>query len=513
MKRNLQPKRNLFIAFLWMLIFLPVTLLADTVLLRDGSRINGRIIQQNQASVIIVSGNRRQVISKTRIARILYNNNYGNDEDDKQKEEEERRKRLEEQRKREEAERQRRAEEQKRLEEQRRKEEERRQQEILNQIEEEKTREQEQKEQEQKEQEQREQEQREQEQRENQQPETDPSESTKEPDFFDSDLLRTLIGEEVDRHEVRFRLEGGAARIRPLFVPFVDEFNAIRGPVSNKSITSSPASYVDGASYGGEIEYLYDRFLVRVSSRRLESAYSRANYELGTTTDVLTGLPTDSFVLDLDYARDLSRVEHSFGLGITAYSNDFLEVRPVVEYLAQITESNNDGSAFGFQTSALSYFGTQTTKNRMWLRGVRGSLEVLYSFQLFGQSFEWKLSGGAIQLQGSAVSDNRGNFFDSGGSYTGQRTFRLDPKVFYEATTYNSTLYYSFMPDLRFYMGLAGQNGMATVSEPNIAQNFSGLDPLSAYLQIQSMNDSFKFGGLRDHHIRLSFGAEYRLGL
>ena len=97
---SLHARVLLFVVFL-----LPAGLLADTVLLRNGTRINGRIIQQNQASVIIVSGNRRQVISKTQIARILYNNNYGNDEVDKQKEEEERRKRLEEQRKREEAER------------------------------------------------------------------------------------------------------------------------------------------------------------------------------------------------------------------------------------------------------------------------------------------------------------------------------------------------------------------------------------------------------------------------
>ena len=501
---SLHARVLLFVVFL-----LPAGLLADTVLLRNGTRINGRIIQQNQASVIIVSGNRRQVISKTQIARILYNNNYGNDEVDKQKEEEERRKRLEEQRKREEAERQRRAEEQKRQEEQRKKEEERRQQEILNQIEEEKAREEERKEQERKEQE-------EKENRENEQPETTPETdptSQQEPGFFDSDLLRTLIGEEVNRHEIRFRLEGGGARIRPMFVPFVDEYNGLRGPLSNKTISSSPASYVDGASYGGEIEYLFDRFLVRLSSRRLEAAYNRANYELGTTTDILTGLPTDSFVLDLDYARELSRTEHSIGLGFTAYSNDFLEVRPVVDYMGQFTESNNDGSVFGFQTSALNYFGTQTTKNRMWMRGVRGTLEVLYSFQLFGQALQWKISGGVVQLQGSAISDNRGNLFDSGGSYTGQRSFRLDPKVFYEGTAYDSTLYYSFMPDLRFYLGIAGQNGLATVTEPNIAQNFDGLSPLEAYLQIQQVNDALKLGGLRDHHVRLSFGAEYRLGL
>tara|TARA_Y100001933_G_C18532795_1_gene369785 strand:- start:55 stop:504 length:450 start_codon:yes stop_codon:yes gene_type:complete len=149
----------------------------------------------------------------------------------------------------------------------------------------------------------------------------------------------------------------------------------------------------------------------------------------------------------------------------------------------------------------------------MWMRGVRGTLEVLYSFQLFGQALQWKISGGVVQLQGSAISDNRGNFFDSGGSYSGQRSFRLDPKVFYEGTAYDSTLYYSFMPDLRFYLGIAGQNGLATVTEPNIAQNFDGLSPLEAYLQIQQVNDALKLGGLRDHHVRLSFGAEYRLGL
>lgn len=507
MKKIFTINLNFLTGWILVLFLLPAGLFADTVLLRDGSSINGRIIQQNQANVVIVSGNKRRVISKRQIARILYNNNYGNDDAEEDKKREEELRRQQEERRQAEAER-------KRLEEQRRKqqeeqEEQKRQQEILDRIEQEKA---------------------EQAEETREQETTDPVEEKtpeelareererreqqrKDSSFWESDLWRTLIGEEVNRHEIRFRLEGGAGRIRPVFIPFSEEFNQIRGPLSQKSITSSPASYVDGASYGGEIEYLYDRFLVKLSSKRLEAAHSQATFELGTTTDVLTGLPTDSFLMDLDYARDLNRVEHAVGLGFTAYSNEFLEVRPVAEYIGQFTFSNNDGSAFGFQTSALSYFGLQSATNRMWLRGVRGSLEVLYSFQLMGQSFQWKLRGGAVQLQGSAVSESRGQFFDSGGAYTGERTFRLDPKIFYEGTSLESTLYYNLLPEVRLYVGLAGQTGKATVTEPNIAQNFSNLAPLDAYYTIQSYNENLKFGGLRDHHSRISFGAEYRLGL
>ncbi|MBU42805.1 MAG: hypothetical protein CMN76_06270 [Spirochaetaceae bacterium] len=498
---------------LLLLVFLPLSLLADTVLLRDGTQINGRIIQQNQASIVIVSGNRRRVIQKSGIARILYNNNYGDDaEDERRKQEEERQKRLEEQRKREEAERQKRIEEErrKRLEEQRRQEE-KRQQEILNQIEEEQKEQQTREETERKAREEEERKAREEAERREQ--ERRNQQNQIEQTSWTDGLLRTIIGEEVNRHEIRFRLDGGGGRVRPAFVPYAEQFNGLRGLQSNKSITSSPASYLDGASYGGEIEYFYDRFMVRLSSRRLESAYSRATYEMGTTTDDLTGLPTDSFFLDLDYARDLSRVEHSFALGFTVYSNEFLEVRPVAEYIGQFTRSNNDRTSFNFQTSALDSINFGSTSNRMWLRGVRGSLEVLYDFQLLGQNFQWKVRAGAVQLQGSAISDSRANVFNVTGIYQGQQTFKVDPEIFYEGTSLESTLYYQVFPGWRVYIGLAGQTGLANVSNSNVAQNFGGFDPLQTYFLLQDFNQNLKLGGLRDHHARISFGAEYLLDL
>ena len=63
------------------------------------------------------------------------------------------------------------------------------------------------------------------------------------------------------------------------------------------------------------------------------------------------------------------------------------------------------------------------------------------------------------------------------------------------------------------YIGLAGQTGLANVSNSNVAQNFGGFDPLQTYFLLQDFNQNLKLGGLRDHHARISFGAEYLLDL
>ncbi|MCB1139254.1 MAG: hypothetical protein KDK23_10885 [Leptospiraceae bacterium] len=481
------------------------TLLADTILLRNGTQINGRIIQQNQANVVIVRDNRRQVIPKTQIARILYNNKYTDDDADKKEEErkaaEEKRKREEERRKQIEEQRRKAEEEKRRQQEQ----EQKKQQEILEQIEEEKREEQKRLEEEKRREEERRKAEEEQSREQTNVNQTDTGDSW---DFFDA-----LMGKDLNQHQIRFRLEGGGGRVRPLFVPALGRINTFRGLVDNKAVTSSPAAYLDGLSYGGEIEYVYDRFLVRLASRRLSSSYSLASYELGTTTDALTGLPTDSFNLSVDYARDLSLVEHSLGVGYSVYYSDVLEVRPVVEYMGQFTRLNQDGSSFAFETSSLATFAVSDAKNRMWVRGVRGGLEVLYRFDAFGQNFEWKIYGAAVQTRGSVISDSRMHPFSTAGQYQGLRTFRVNPQVFYEATHLESVLYYRMMPELRLYIGLAGQTGTANASDLDIAQNFGGLSPEEMLASLYNFNQNYALGGLRSHHSRISFGAEYSLDL
>ena len=115
-------RKPLAIAITIIALLFSSALLADTILLRNGTQINGRIIQQNQANVVIVRNNRRQVIPKTQIARILYNNKYTDDDADRKEEErkaaEERRKREEERRKKIEEERRRAEEERRQREEQ-----------------------------------------------------------------------------------------------------------------------------------------------------------------------------------------------------------------------------------------------------------------------------------------------------------------------------------------------------------------------------------------------------------
>ncbi|MCB1170143.1 MAG: hypothetical protein KDK25_07410 [Leptospiraceae bacterium] len=497
-------RKPLAIAITIIALLFSSALLADTILLRNGTQINGRIIQQNQANVVIVRNNRRQVIPKTQIARILYNNKYTDDDADRKEEErkaaEERRKREEERRKKIEEERRRAEEERRQREEQQQK-----QQEILEQIEGEKQEEQKLLE----EQKRLEEERRKAEEQKNQEQTNVNQTDTRSSWSF----LEALMGEELKQHQVRFRLEGGGGRVRPLFVPALSQINDFRGFQGNKAVTSSPAAYLDGVSYGGEIEYVYDRFLVRLGSRRLTSSYSLATYELGTTTDSLTGLPTDSFDLEVDYARDLSMVEHSLGVGYSVYYSDVLEVRPVLEYMGQFTRSNQDGTSFAFEASSLSSFGVTDAKNRMWVRGVRGGLEVLYRFDVFGQNLEWKIYGAAVQTRGSVISDSRKHIFSVAGIYQGLRTFRANPKVFYEGTHLESTLYYRLLPELRLYVALAGQTGTANATNPDIAQNFDNLSPLEMLVSLYDFNQNFGLRGLRSHHSRISFGAEYTLDL
>lgn len=492
---TLRIQSRILILFLFTLA---TALQADTILFRDGTRMNGRIIQQNQGSVVIVVGTRRQVVAKSRIARILYNDNYGNEEDaaaeEERKREEERRRAEEEQR--------RRAEELRRKQEEER----RKQQELLEEIEKEK-------EEEKKREEDRVEKERQKEEERKDREERLKREETSRTQADDDSLWTLLFGEGRERHTLAVRLDGGGGRVRPLFPGAVSSVNYYRSLMDREAIWSSPVAYSDGSSYGGELEYIYNRFLVRLTSRRLESAYSESTYNLGTVTDPLTGGPTQRFRLSVDYARDLSRVEHSLGLGFSVYSNSFLEVRPVLEYMGQFTRSNMEGSTYDFQSSSLTALTRSETSNRMWLRGVRGGIEVLYDFEAFGQDFQWKIYGAAIQLKGSIVSDTLENRFNTQGFYQGSFTFRLDPTAFYEGSYFESVLFYQLMPNVRLYLGVAGQTGTATLGDADIAQNLDEGTPLQKYFQLERFNTEFGFGGLRDHHSRINVGAEYTLDL
>lgn len=103
--------RRLFIFAL----LLPVSLLADTVILKSGQEVDGQIINQSETTITIRTRQGVQTIGKGTVRRILYGDAYRNQQDElkRKREEELRRKEEEEKRKAE--------EEAKRLEEQKRK--------------------------------------------------------------------------------------------------------------------------------------------------------------------------------------------------------------------------------------------------------------------------------------------------------------------------------------------------------------------------------------------------------
>lgn len=121
----LKIKRRVLIALIF--LFLPLSLLADRITLRDGQIINGRIVNQSRTNVVIRTANGVQNVSKDQIARIQYGE-FPDAEADRRRKEEERHRQEELRR---EAERARQAElaeekEEQREQESRRKEEERR---------------------------------------------------------------------------------------------------------------------------------------------------------------------------------------------------------------------------------------------------------------------------------------------------------------------------------------------------------------------------------------------------
>ena len=482
------------------LLLLPVAATADSVLLRNGTEIKGRIIQQNSASIVIVTNGRRQTIAKSTISRVFYNNDIGDDsaaEEERQRKEEERlreeqlRKQQEEQRKREE---------------ERKKAEEKRQQEVLKKIEQDKL----QKEEEQKAEESRLEEQRLQEEerkREEEQRRAE-EESRRNQSNEGNPFLSSL-----NRNELRIRLDGGAGRVRSLFDPAAKEIEYLQSVFGNGSaVWSSDPAEKDGLAVGLGLEYNYDRFLFRAFTRRLASAYSVAEYTNGTATDSTTGLTVDAFTLQLNYYNDVRRFDHSLGLGYTLFSNSWLELRPLIDYTAQITEEDAGSTSYSFRDRTFNAFYLGTTSHRQWLRGPQGGLEALLKFRALGQDLQWRLYAGAIQLQGSAVSDTSSQVYGAGGSFQGLRTFRVDPKIFYEGIILETALYYQLASDWRVYVSLAGQTGQANATDLNIAQNFSGLSPEEMYFSLYNFNQNMKIGGLRDHHSRFDVGVEYLLG-
>ncbi|MCB1305267.1 MAG: hypothetical protein KDK37_13350, partial [Leptospiraceae bacterium] len=309
------------------LLLLPVAAMADSVLLRNGTEIKGRIIQQNSASIVIVTNGRRQTIAKSTISRVFYNNDIGDDsaaEEERQRKEAERlreeqlRKQQEEQRKREE---------------ERRKAEEVRQQEVLQKIEQEKQQKEEQRVEENRLQEEKRLE--EQRKREEEQRRAEEESRRNQPNEVNPFLSS------LDRNELRIRLDGGAGRVRSLFDPAAKQIEYLQSFYGNGSaVWSSDPAEKDGMAVGLGLEYSYDRFLFRASTRRLESAFSVAEYTYGSATDSTTGLAVDTFTLQLNYYNDVRRFDHSLGLGYTLFSNSWLELRPLIDYTAQITEED-----------------------------------------------------------------------------------------------------------------------------------------------------------------------------
>mgnify|MGYP001795939595 CR=1 FL=1 len=101
---------------LFILFFFPVALLADTVILRNGQRVTGKIVNQTRTTVVVRQANgRTRTIQKSNIRRITFGDAPA---PDRAKQEEARRKREEEARqKKEEEERLKREEEQRKAEE------------------------------------------------------------------------------------------------------------------------------------------------------------------------------------------------------------------------------------------------------------------------------------------------------------------------------------------------------------------------------------------------------------
>ncbi|MCR9143570.1 MAG: DUF5683 domain-containing protein [bacterium] len=104
MKRTLLRK---FWLIGFCLFLLPGLLLAETIILKNGTRVSGKIVGQSRTTVTIRNNAGTRVIQKSNIRRISYenNNNQAAEEARRKKAEEARRKRAEEARKKEEAER------------------------------------------------------------------------------------------------------------------------------------------------------------------------------------------------------------------------------------------------------------------------------------------------------------------------------------------------------------------------------------------------------------------------
>ena len=92
----------------------PVTLLADTIILKTGQEVDGQIVNQSETTITIRTRQGVQTIGKGNVSRVLYGDAYRKQQDElKRKREEERKRKEEEERRKAE-------EEQKRLEEEQR---------------------------------------------------------------------------------------------------------------------------------------------------------------------------------------------------------------------------------------------------------------------------------------------------------------------------------------------------------------------------------------------------------
>lgn len=465
------------------------SLLADTVILRNGARINGRIIQQNQGSVVIVTRGQRQVISKANIARIMYNNDYGDGEDraEEQRKLEEERRRQEELRKQQERQRQ---EELRRQREEERK----RQEEIRQQID-------------------RQEEEKKKQEEERRKEESEELDTMDPVDVTDSRTDDSPSWWNLDRHEIYFRLEAGGARVRPLFPMIEQRFDTYLAVIASEANAYSPIQYEDGFYYGAEVEYLYERFMVRLASRSHESVYSLSILGARPAVDPLTAAPITETSVATAYYDDLKRFEHSAELGFSIYKTAWMEIRPVLGYVAQYTESEGNGTEVSFTLSSLKSFQTNDFNNRLWIRGPRFGLETLFHFSIMNQNFQWKTNLSALRLEGSAVSTSNNLVFLSTGALIGSFPFRYDPRILYEGFSLETTLYYSVAPDIRLYVSLYTQTGQANATDPNFAQNDQNLSPEAMLFAIYNANQNLSFTGIRDHHSRFAFGLEYRLSL
>ena len=71
-----------------LLLIFPALLAAETIILRNGQNLEGRILSQDRQQVVIQTAQGPRVIRKTEIARIVYGRSNAEEEAERKKEEE-----------------------------------------------------------------------------------------------------------------------------------------------------------------------------------------------------------------------------------------------------------------------------------------------------------------------------------------------------------------------------------------------------------------------------------------